>query len=272
MDFEVTLEELALGEASLEAGTKVVSELLRMEPDATLAYKVYHALSSWTWKTIDTRRRGEDLESWMALLNRAAAGLEGIDRNLSVRVEAFSELIQASLTVGRVNASAGLPRGKHATAAFGRLLRAGGPLARKQLLKDLKLSATHLSNVMGPLTDRGFVERHEDGREVSYNLTRQGIQAATRLAQQAAKRSAAAKPAPQVAAVLVETVSEKKDYLRFFTGMQTCTADRVCREDQDDFPFGSQTVIKGDVHVYGEATDNLISADTFPVELALAQR
>lgn len=238
MDLEVALEELALGEASLADGTKLVSEFLRGGINLSAAHKLYQAISSWTWKSIDTRRRDEDLGGWMILMNRLAAALETVDRDLALRIEGFSELIQISLTIARSSSSAVSPRGKHAIAAMSQLLREGGTVPRKRLLQDLELKPPHLSNIMGPLQNRGYVERHENGREVTYRLTETGVRAAMKLARRPAARPSLMKPnTSQTYLEAISDLAKKLDYLNAATLNNSVKIVSIPRGEEDAYPF-----------------------------------
>jgi DNA-binding MarR family transcriptional regulator len=175
MSISVALEDLALGEVTLEEGAKTVRTALA-SLDAESAHDLYDALRSWLWKTLEARRRDDELSGWMDVISRASARLADESRELSIKLEGFMELLHASImTAGAARHRDSLER-KHVKDALRFIYQNRGRVARKQLMDTLKLKPANLSRVMTPLVDDGLVMREVEGREISYRLTMRGTE------------------------------------------------------------------------------------------------
>jgi DNA-binding MarR family transcriptional regulator len=176
MSMTVALEDLALGEVTLEEGAKTVRAVLAKLDDEA-AHELYEALRSWLWKTLEARRRDEELSGWMDVFTRASARVAERSRDLAIKLEAFTELLHASImTAGAAEQRDPLER-KHVKTALRTIYLSRGRLQRKQLMDILKLKAANLSRVMTPLLDDGLIMREVDGREIYYRLTMKGTEA-----------------------------------------------------------------------------------------------
>lgn len=177
MSMAIALEDLALGEVTLDEGAKVVGSCLS-KLDLEIAHGLYQALRSWTWKALEARRRDDELSGWMDLLSRASTRIESHSRDLAVKLEGFMELLHASIMTAGAGAQRNPLEKKHAKQVLRIIYRGGGRVRRKRLMTTLALKAPNLSRVMTPLLDDGFVMREVEGREVFYRLTMKGSEAA----------------------------------------------------------------------------------------------
>lgn len=177
MSTALELENLALGEVTLEEGSKTVRAVLA-HLDASSAADLYEALRSWTWKTLEARRRDDELSGWMDMFSRASSHIETISRDLAIKIEAFIELLQASVMTAAVAADRDPLARKHVRSAMACIYHAQGRIRRRELMDHLGLKAPNLSRVMTPLQDDGYVMREVDGREIFYRLTIKGRHAA----------------------------------------------------------------------------------------------
>lgn len=176
MSMAMALEDLALGEVTLEEGAKVVGGCLA-KLDLEISHELYQALRSWMWKTLEARRRDDELSGWMDLFSRASSHVEDHSKELSIKLEGFMELLHASIMTAGAAAHRDPLQKKHVKQALRIVYRGGGRVRRKHLMATLGLKAPNLSRVMTPLQDDGLVMREIEGREVFYRLTMKGSDA-----------------------------------------------------------------------------------------------
>ena len=174
------LEDLALGDVTLEQGASTVRAILaRLTFEKS--HELYEALRSWLWKSLESRRRDDELSGWLDVFSRASSGIEGHSKDLAVKLEAFMELLQASIMTSHAAEGRDPLERKHVRAALRLIYRGGGRIRRKELMEELRLKAANLSRVMTPLQDDGFVMREVEGREVLYRLTMKGTELALQI-------------------------------------------------------------------------------------------
>lgn len=175
MSMAVALEDLALGEVTLAQGTETVTAVLSKLEDHSIC-ALYEALRSWTWKTLEARRRDDELSGWLDLFSRVSSLLHDRAGELATKLEAFIELLQASImTAGAAERRDPLTR-KHVKEILRSIYIGGGRIQRKHLLYLLRLKDANLSRVMATLQDDGLVVREIEGREVFYRLTMKGTE------------------------------------------------------------------------------------------------
>jgi predicted transcriptional regulator len=177
MSLAIALEDLALGEVTLEEGATVVGSILS-RLDERSSHDLYEALRSWVWKTLEARRRDDELSGWMDLFSRASSRIENHSKELSIKIEGFMELLHTSVMTAGAAAERDPLERKHVKQALRIIYRGNGRVRRKQLMDALGLKAPNLSRVMTPLQDDGFVMREVMGREIFYRLTMKGYEAA----------------------------------------------------------------------------------------------
>lgn len=175
-----TLDLLAAGDLSPRAAWGVVRPLLAETPSDQMVARVYFALRSWTWKTIDRRRRDEKLRQWIDVMNRAEAFIVDRFAHVAAKIEALVELLYESLAVADTTRVADPMRRKHAR-EIAALLRAHGDewTPRAALIDRCGLKPANLTRLMNILADARMIEVEERGREIAYRLSRDGIAATT---------------------------------------------------------------------------------------------
>lgn len=173
MAAKLTLEDVALGEVSLEEGASTIRAALAKSGEGT-SDEIYAALRSWTWKTLHARRLDDELNGWMSVFSAASGKLAKHSSEIAVKIECLMELLHASLMLAAsVDNQSSLER-KHVKEALRLIHRKGGEIRRAELLDALRLKAPNLSRIMAPLLDGDYVARKVSGREVSYRLTQRG--------------------------------------------------------------------------------------------------
>lgn len=170
MDWNTSVEQLALGELSPAEGAQVLrKELTKDGP--RVREELYLAVRSCVWKALDAHRRDPELNAWIEVIARAAPKL-GME--LEPKVRAFVELLQISSMAAEVERRRDPLENKHARRFLVILRAARGRIAKRILMQRMKLKGSTLTQAMAPLIDRGLVSRVTVGREVEYALTREG--------------------------------------------------------------------------------------------------
>lgn len=170
---QALLDDIATGEATLESGAAAITHVLDHLDDENVD-ELFSALRSWVWKTLESRRRDDELVDWIDLFGRVAAYLENQWGALATKLEAYVELLQASVMVAGAAATSDPLKRKHVRTILSLVYRSGGKLRRQQLLEGVGLKDANLSNIIAPLRDRGWIQREMDGREAIYRLTERG--------------------------------------------------------------------------------------------------
>jgi DNA-binding MarR family transcriptional regulator len=169
----VALEDIAIGEVALKAAARTIAKFLQDLNDRT-AHELFDALQSWVWKTLDARRRDDDLAGWVDLLARSSSMMERNWPPLSIKLDGYIDLLQTSVVVGRLDVERAPLKRKHVYAILLEMHRQGGKLRRQVLMRQLRLKEANLTRIMSPLRDMGWVTATEDGRELFYRLTEKG--------------------------------------------------------------------------------------------------
>jgi DNA-binding MarR family transcriptional regulator len=176
MDVSLELENLALGDVTLEEGVASLTALLG-QLDESLAESLYAALRSWTWKALEARRRDDELAGWMELIGRVGANIREFSPNNAIKLEGFLELLYASVMTAAAATQRNPLDRKHVRDALVSIRQSGGRMRRADLLEMMALKKANLSRVMTPLQDDGYVAREVQGREIFYGLTLKGVEA-----------------------------------------------------------------------------------------------
>ena len=170
MDWNTSVEQLALGELSPAEGAQVLRKGLAKD-GPRVREELYLAVRSCVWKALDAHRRDPELNAWMEVITRAAPKL---GKELEPKVRAFVELLQISSMAAEVERRRDPLESKHARRFLVVLRAARGRMAKRILMQRMKLKGSTLTQAMAPLIDRGLVSRVTVGREVEYALTREG--------------------------------------------------------------------------------------------------
>lgn len=174
---QADLEAIALGEASLaEASARLAPLLPKL--DERVAANIYSALRAWTWKTLEAGRRDEELSGWADLIGMVAAAMEDKARPLAAKLEAFLELLHASMARHALDRQTDPLSRKHVREIVRLLYQYGDGLLKQELMRRTNLREANLTRIMGPLIDRGWIKREVRGREVRYRLAEAGRQVA----------------------------------------------------------------------------------------------
>lgn len=173
MSIDIALEDIAIGEADLAAASRTVAACLK-QVDEDSAHELYGALRAWLWKTLEARRRDEELEGWLELFARVSSHLSTRWVTLATKLDGFAELLQASIMLASVSHRRDLMTRKHVREMLSTIYGAGGRLPRQSLVQSLGLKDANLTRVAAPLHDEGWIQREVVGREVFYRLTEKG--------------------------------------------------------------------------------------------------
>lgn len=170
MDWNTSVEQLALGELSPAEGAQVLRKGLAKD-GPLIREELYLAVRSCVWKALDAHRRDPELNAWMEVIARAAPKL---GKELEPKLRAFVELLQISSMAAEVERRRNPLESKHARRFLVILRASKGRMAKRALMERMKLKGSTLTQAMAPLIDRGLVARVTVGREVEYALTREG--------------------------------------------------------------------------------------------------
>jgi predicted transcriptional regulator len=174
MRHPLSLDDIALGDIAIGDAQKVVFEALT-KLDRTSAQRIYAALRDWLWKTVNARRRDEELSEWYDLMRRAAARLSTEHKDLSERITALYELLYESVAVSEALPIESVVKRKHVQGVLNILAVAHrGALDRVQLQTILGLNQANLSRIISMMEASGLVERTISGKHVRVALTRTG--------------------------------------------------------------------------------------------------
>jgi len=169
------LEDIALGEADVADAAKAISMALA-RPDRGVAASLYESLRSWVWKTLEARRRDDELLEWLDMIGRVSSSLRGEYRDLALKLETCVELLHTSVARASATASPSLER-KHVRSIMQALLRSDGTMRKRDLQEETGLKEANLARVMAPLRDAGWVTRQMDGKAAIYSLSDAGRRA-----------------------------------------------------------------------------------------------
>ena len=210
MQEATALEDIAIGEVPLTIASATIAKLLERLDDRT-AHALFEALQSWTWKTLDARRRDDDLIGWTDVVARVASFLASDWGALAVKLEGYVDLLHTSVMVAATSETRSPLERKHVRTILLNLAGAGGRMRRTELRDQVGLKEANLSRVMAPLQDMGWIARQLDGREANYKLTESGLAAAAQIKSEV----------PEVTVVGKSLDLEKIGYSTFGTFMQT---------------------------------------------------
>ena len=184
MTLQLALSDIRQGDvAASEAWRLLLPHVFTEDP--TIASQVCGALRSWTWKSLDRRRRDTDLREWIDLLNRVEAFFVDRFGALAAKLELLAELIHESIAVAELARPDDLVRRKHVVSILTALANEGGEwIGRGDLMRDLRLKPANMTRLMTLLLDVGWVEQAIVGREATYRASAEGT-ARTRTATRA---------------------------------------------------------------------------------------
>jgi DNA-binding HxlR family transcriptional regulator len=172
--------------------------------------QLYEQLSAWVWSALRSRRSDPELREWLRIFKATQAQFSVAgEPALAERLQALVDLVYRSVRTADVATDTELLGRAHVRTVLRLLLANDGSAPRKFVRDKTGLLQGNLNRVVELLESAGLVTRHAVGREVDYELTRQGKQLAKMAEPQPRPASAANVAADKallekVAKVLVE--------------------------------------------------------------------
>jgi predicted transcriptional regulator len=181
MGMTLALEKIEIGEATPEEARMAIAELLEEGSPRSLR-RLYAALGGWTWKTLDRRRRDDELREWFDIIRRTSAALTEKDPGASERLRAFYDLIHTSISTSKVISVEEAMSREHVREILLLLYRdKANPTEKTVIAQHLGLSASNLTRILNLMMDARLVERTTYGKYAQFALTREGIAAAGKI-------------------------------------------------------------------------------------------
>lgn len=169
-----SLDKIASGEITVSAAAELLKRNLQ-ELSEKKAQKIYTVLRAWVWKTLNERRRDDELRKWHSLISLTSARLEIDYTDHAARIQVLHELVYESISARQVYSYDVLARRSHVKEILVYIYRSPEQqLARRELQMRLGLKDSNLTRVMSMLSDAGLVERSARGKTAIYSLTISG--------------------------------------------------------------------------------------------------
>jgi len=196
---DASLERIETGEASAKEARHAIAELLKERSEKSLQ-QLYGTLGAWLWRTLEGRRRDDELREWFDILRRVSAALAPKNAAYAERVRAFYDLLQMSINTSKVVSAREVMKRQHVIDIL-RILGAAGlrPVEKAAIARNLGLKPANLSRVLHMMTDARLVERMSLGKSARFSLTRHGALA---LAEKDVERRQHHRPTEQFAGLL----------------------------------------------------------------------
>lgn len=167
------LHRITIGTAKPAEARKALKACLASS-DPRDQEQAYAALRGWTWKAMATRRLGDSLQEWFAIMRSAESVVSKKNPNLAARLSVLSDLVDESIRFSEASTDEALLRRNHLGAILDIVRSNNGRIRRKQLADQAGLGEAHLSQLLTELIVRGKLERFQDSREAEFVLTEAG--------------------------------------------------------------------------------------------------
>ncbi|MCV0387867.1 MAG: hypothetical protein K5821_15975 [Nitrobacter sp.] len=151
-----------------------IEALLASEPKASR--KIYAALAHKVWSLLVERRFDDEIRDWHDLINGARARIRATDAVSAERLTALADLLRESISLAQTSPAHTVANRPRARSILDMLDQAGRYVARRDLLAELQLGSSHLSNVLTQLSAHALIERRGKGKEAEYRITHLGRQ------------------------------------------------------------------------------------------------
>jgi len=169
----VQARPLDLNDMLPEAARTAIREVLKEDSKATR--RVYAALARKVWSLLVERRFDAEVRDWHVLVNNVRSKIHDRDQPASERLIALADLLRESIGFAELSPAAAVANRPRARAILERLGEAQGFVKRRELMDELKLSSSNLSNVLTQLQAHDLVRRRRGkGKEAEFEITRLG--------------------------------------------------------------------------------------------------
>ncbi|WP_194456280.1 hypothetical protein [Bradyrhizobium sp. CCBAU 53421] len=198
---ELDLKKMELGDATAAEARAAVSELLKEGSESSYS-RLYAAMGAWLWKTLDGRRRDDELRQWFDIIRRTSAFLSAKNPAYAERFRAFYDLLEMSIATSKAaNVDEILTR-QHVVSILQHLQQAGQrPVEKAAIAGKLGLKPANLSRILHMMANARLVERTSYGKQAHFCITREGSIALS-------KREAALRPAQAAAPMVQQSAAE----------------------------------------------------------------
>ncbi|CAA7624387.1 winged helix-turn-helix domain-containing protein [Magnetospirillum sp. UT-4] len=176
MNALLDFDKIALGDAKPAEARAILRAALEQGSTEAIQ-RAYTALRSWVWKTLDGRRRDDELHDWFDILKATQARLEHTGRVEAERLRVLQELIDESIAVAQVRSAEAVIRRPHVMDILLQLRNNGseGRMGRDRIGARLNLRQANLSRILGMMVAAGLIEREPYGKYAAFRLTRTGM-------------------------------------------------------------------------------------------------
>jgi hypothetical protein len=169
-----SLQALARGDLDVTTGEKEVSLFLDATGDLG---QVYSAFTTLLWHAVSERRKDNELRHWHRLIEDIAfrARKDG-KGDLSERLRGLADVLSISIAMSDRPTKVEVLKRAHVPEILQAL--AGSlkhRLSRAELRERVPLQSANMSRLLTLLALCGLVERHQSGKEASFQLTEAGI-------------------------------------------------------------------------------------------------
>jgi predicted transcriptional regulator len=168
----VQYQPLDLGDMAPAAARSAIRDTLAADASATR--RVYAALARKVWTLLVERRFDPEIRDWLVLLNNVRTAIRNDDPSAAERVTALADLMGESVSFAELSPAAAVAERPRARTILERLAKARGYLKRRELLQDLAIGSSHLSNVLTQLQAHDLVRRRGKGKEAEFEITQFG--------------------------------------------------------------------------------------------------
>lgn len=168
------LQALARGELDAVSGEKAVSHFLDANGDIGQAYS---AMATLLWHAVSERRKDTELRHWHRLIEDISfrARREGRS-DMSERLRALADVLSVSISMSDRPTRVDVLKRTHVPELLEALAASPGqPKSRAELREQVPLQNANLSRLLTLLTLSGLIDRHQSGKEASFQLTEAGV-------------------------------------------------------------------------------------------------
>lgn len=181
MSAAVALENVALGVVTAKEARRLIQQVLQDLSHASVK-SVYVAVRSWVWKALDSRRRDAELREWHRLIKATAGILRADYLEDALRLETLHELIAESISVSERFTAQRVVEKQHVKDVLYTIHHSpDARLSRKEIMQAVGLNQANLTRILNMMAMAALVRRLPCGKEAEFELTRLGIDWASRV-------------------------------------------------------------------------------------------
>lgn len=169
-----SLQALARGDLDVATGEKEVLLFLDTTGDVGQAYL---AFTTFLWHAVSERRKDNELRHWHRLIEDVSFRARKTGKeDVSERLRALADVLTVSIAISDRPTKDDVLKRAHVPELLEALAgSAERPTSRADLREQVPLQSANLSRLLTLLSLCGLVERHQRGKEASFQLTESGM-------------------------------------------------------------------------------------------------